>query len=349
VSFSARLHRLAPLGVYAAAIAVAFALVGGVLAAYGADPIDCYGAMLRATFQDAQGRSEVLRRTIPLLLIGGGLTVAFRAGFLNIGAEGQLLLGAVAGSAVALFLPVGPASLPAMFAAGAVAGALWALPAVWLRTRLGVHEILTTLMLTPVAEYLVVYLINGPWRGEHVRGFSYTDAFSGALHLPVLAGTLVHWPTLALGAALAAALQILLVHTPAGYEVRVAGESPRVALYAGIPLERVVLLAGLLSGGAAGLAGVGEVAGIHHRLLEPAQVSLGYGYTAIIVAWLARGRPASVLVTAPLLGAILAGGDHLKIELNLPFRIVDVFSGTLLLCLITAEALWSRRQRRVGP
>jgi simple sugar transport system permease protein len=334
------------LGVYAAAMAVAFALVGGVLAAFGVDPFECYGAMLRATLLEAQGRSEVLRRAIPLLLIGGGLTVAFRAGFLNIGAEGQLLLGAAGASAVALFLPAGPASLPAMFAAGALAGALWAFPAVWLRSRLGVHEILTTLMLTPVAEYLVVYLINGPWRGEHVRGFSYTDAFPGALHLPVLPGTLVHWPTLALGAALAAVLQILLVHTPAGYEVRVVGESPRVARYAGISTARVGALVGLLSGGAAGLAGVGEVAGIHHRLLEPAQVSLGYGYTAIIVAWLARGRPASVLVTAPLLGAILAGGDHLKIGFNMPFRIIDVFSGTLLLCLITAEALWARRERR---
>lgn len=342
-------RRLAPLGVYAGAIAVAFVLVGGVLAAFGANPIECYSGMLEATFSDAQGRAEVLRRTIPLLLIGGGLTVAFRAGFLNIGAEGQLLLGAVGGSAVALFVPAGPATLPLMFVAGALAGALWALPAVWLRTRLRVHEILTTLMLTPVAEYLVVYLINGPWRGEHVRGFSYTDAFADSLQLPLLEGTLVHWPTLALGVALAAALQVLLVYTPAGYEVRMVGESPRVALYAGIPMGRVVVLAGLLSGGAAGLAGVGEVAGIHHRLLDPAQISLGYGYTAIIVAWLARGRPASVLLTAPLLGAILAGGDFLKTGFNMPFRIIDVFSGTLLLCLITAEALWTRRQQRRGP
>jgi len=339
------LRPLAPLAVYGGAIAVAFALVGGVLAAFGANPFDCYGAMLHATFTDPQGRSEVLRRTIPLLLIGGGLTVAFRAGFLNIGAEGQLLLGAVGASAVALFLP---ANLPAMFLAGAVAGALWAFPAAWLRTRLRVHEILTTLMLTPVAEYLVIYLINGPWRGEHVRGFSYTDEFAAALQLPVLEGTLVHWPTLALGATLAAALQLLLTHTPAGYELRVVGSSPPVARYAGIPVHRVVFLAGILSGGAAGLAGAGEVAGIHHRLLEPAQISLGYGYTAIIVAWLARGRPIAVLLTAPLLGAILAGGDTLKTGFNMPFRIIDVFSGTLLLCLITAEALWARREGR-GP
>jgi len=345
---SGDLRRLAPLGVYGAAILVAFALVGGVLAGFGASPLECYEAILHASFIDPQGRSEVLRRTIPLLLIGGGLTVAFRAGFLNIGAEGQLLLGAVGAAAVALFLPATPASLPAMFLAGAIAGALWAFPAAWLRTHLRVHEILTTLMLTPVAEYLVVYLINGPWRGEHVRGFSYTDAFPERLQLPVLEGTLVHWPTLALGAALAAALQVLLTHTPAGYELRVAGSSPKVARYAGIPIHRVVFLAGILSGGAAGLAGAGEVAGIHHRLLEPAQVSLGYGYTAIIVAWLARGRPLAVLLTAPLLGAILAGGDTLKTGFNMPFRIIDVFSGTLLLCLITAEALWARRERR-GP
>src|SRR3954466_10199091 len=123
------LRPLAPLAVYGAAIAVAFALVGGVLAAFGANPIECYGAMLHATFIDPQGRSEVLRRTIPLLLIGGGLTVAFRAGFLNIGAEGQLLLGAVGASGVALFLP---ANLLAMFVAGGIAGALWAFPAAWL-------------------------------------------------------------------------------------------------------------------------------------------------------------------------------------------------------------------------
>jgi simple sugar transport system permease protein len=155
----------------------------------------------------------------------------------------------------------------------------------------------------------------------------------------------VHWPTLVVGVVLAVVLQVLLTRTPQGYELRVVGENPRAARYAGVPVPRVVLLVGLLSGGAAGLAGAGEVAGIHHRLLEPEQISLGYGFTAIIVAWLARGHPALVLLTAPLMGVLLAGGDLLKISLNMPFRIIDVFSGVMLLCLIAGEALVRYRVR----
>jgi simple sugar transport system permease protein len=155
----------------------------------------------------------------------------------------------------------------------------------------------------------------------------------------------VHWPTLVLGVVLAVALQVLLTRTPLGYELRVVGASPRAARYAGMPIPRVVLLTGLLSGGAAGLAGVGEVAGIHYRLLDPSQISLGYGFTAIIVAWLARGHPALVLLTAPLMGLLLAGGDLLKISLNMPFRVIDVFSGLMLMCLIAGESLARYRLR----
>jgi simple sugar transport system permease protein len=340
-----RPSRLKPPGIYLGALALALMLVGSVFAAYGVSPLEAYRTLLEGTLADPQGLAEVLRRTIPLLLMGSGLTLAFRAQFFNIGAEGQLLLGAMAGGAVALFLPPSALSLPLMFLAGALAGGMWALPASWLRARLGVHEILTTLMLNSVASYLIIYLINGPWRGEQVRGFTYTDEFPEAARLPLLEGTLVHWPTLILGVLLAVVLQVLLTHTPLGYELRVVGENPRAARYAGIPVPRVVLLMGLLSGGAAGLAGVGEVAGIHYRLLEPAQVSLGYGFTAVIVAWLARGHPAWVLLSAPFMGVILAGGDLLKINLNMPFRIIDVFSGVILLCLIAGEALVRYRVR----
>lgn len=161
----------------------------------------------------------------------------------------------------------------------------------------------------------------------------------------VLPGTLVHWPTLLLGVAAAVALQFLLTRSTRGFELRVVGENPGAARYAGISVTKTVLLMALITGGAAGLAGAGEVAGIHHRLLEPAQISLGYGFTAVIVAWLARGNPALCLVTAPLMGIILAGGDVLKISLNLPFRIVDVFSGVMLFCLIASEIFVRHRVR----
>ncbi|WP_425146434.1 ABC transporter permease [Deinococcus sp.] len=330
--------RYRPLWVSLAALGVALLIAGVIFAAYGVSPLTAYGSMLSGTIFDPQGRSEVLRRAVPLLLTGAGLTLAFRAQFFNIGAEGQILIGAICAGGVALFTHLPGVLMPVgMFVAGFVGGGLYALLAAWLRTRLKVNEILTTLMLNYVATYLLIYLIAGPWKGKNVRGFIYTDEFPASAQLPVLPGTQVGWPTLVLGVLLAIGLQVLLARTTRGYELRVVGENPGAARYAGISVSGVVTFMALITGGMAGLAGVGEVAGIHHKLLEPAQISAGYGFTAIIVAWLARGNPALCLLTSLLMGVILAGGDVLKINLNMPFRIVDVFSGVMLLTLIASE------------
>lgn len=330
-----------------AALGVAFVLVGGLFAVYGLNPLEAYRIMLSGTLLEVKGWQEILRRSIPLLLIGVGLTLAFRTQFFNIGAEGQLLLGAVLAAGVALFLPLpAPLSLPLMVLAGALGGALWCGLAAWLRLRYSVNEILSTLMLNYVAQSLVIYLINGPWRGKDVRGYIYSDRFAEYQQIPLWPGSSVHWPTLLLGVVLALLLQFLLFRTTLGFRLRIVGENPGAARYLGIAQGRVLFLLALVTGGLAGLAGVGEVAGIHHRLIEPGQLSSGYGFTAIIVAWLARGQPALVLLTAPLMGLILAGGDLLKVSLNLPFRIVDVFSGTILFCLIGSELFLRYRLRR---
>ncbi|MEF2280457.1 ABC transporter permease [Deinococcus sp. YIM 134068] len=330
-----------------AAVAVALLVCALIFLAYGASPGEVYGTMLRGTLGDPVGLAEVARRTIPLLLAGAGLALAFRAQFFNIGAEGQLLLGAVFAAGTALFLPLpGPLLLPAMFVLGALGGGLWALIAAGLR-RVGVNEILSTLMLNYVAVSVVTYLIAGPWKGRDVRGYIYTDTFPQAGFLSVLPGTQVHWPTLVLGVFVALGLQWLLTRSTFGYALRVVGENPGAARYAGLSAPRVMTVVALITGGAAGLAGAGEVAGIHHRLLEAGQLSLGYGFTAVIVAWLARGNPALCLVTAPLMGVILAGGDLLKIDLNMPFRVVDVFSGVILLALIGSE-IFVRHRVRLG-
>ncbi|CAM3153463.1 ABC transporter permease [Deinococcus saxicola] len=326
-----------------ASVAVALALCALIFVFYGVSPAEVYSTMLRGTLGDSTGLAEVGRRTIPLLLIGAGLAIAFRAQFFNIGGEGQLLLGAVFAAGTALFVPLPPAILvPAVFLMGAVGGGLWALVAALLR-RLNVNEILSTLMLNYIAVALVTYLIAGPWKGKDVRGYIYTDSFPDAANLPVIAGTQVHWPTLLLGIAVALGLQWLLSRSTFGYALRVVGENPGAARYAGISSARVMTVVALITGGAAGLAGAGEVAGIHHRLLEAGQISLGYGFTAVIVAWLARGNPALCLITAPVMGIILAGGDLLKIDLNMPFRVVDVFSGVILLCLIASEVFVRNR------
>jgi general nucleoside transport system permease protein len=321
-----------------AAIVTAF-----LFAAYGSNPLEVYRIMISGTLFDPKGLAEVARRSIPLLLIGVGLTLAFRAQFFNIGAEGQMLLGAIFAAAIPLFFPLGVLSIPIMLVMGAIGGGLGALLAAWLRQRFAVNEILSTLMLNYGAYYLMLYLIAGPWKGKNVRGFIYTDEFPDFAQMPLIGGTLVHYPTLILGIIAAVALQILLSRTTLGFELRVVGENAGAARYTGISVPRIVTIMAMITGGLAGMAGAAEVSAIHHRLLEPAQISLGYGFTAIIVAWLARGHPILVLITAPFMGVILAGGDLLKIVLNMPFRVVDVFSGVMLLSLIASEIFVTNR------
>jgi general nucleoside transport system permease protein len=280
------------------------------------------------------------------MLIGVGLVLAFRAQFFNIGAEGQLLVGVVAGGAVALFAPgLGFLLLPAMFLAGFLGGAMWgAIPAL-LKLKLEVNEVITTLMLNYVAATLVEYLVGGPWKGSSAVGFNYTDTFPEAAWLPMLGSSRVHWPTLLLGILFAFSIAFLLARTRLGFRMRVLGESVNAAKYVGINPLSTTLWVALLSAGAAGLAGVGEIAGIHHKLFDPGQISSGYGYTAIIVAWLARGNPIGAILTALFLGVSFAAGDVMKVSLQLPANTTNVFNGTMLMFLIATEPLVKYRIR----
>ena len=331
-----------------AAVVVAMLITGALFAAFGVAPLAAFATLVDRTILDARGLSEVVRRAIPLMLAGVGLTLAFRARFWNIGAEGQLLIGAVAASGVALFsgLP-GPLLIPAMFLAGFAAGALWGLGPALLKVRLGVNEIITTLMLNYVAIYLVRWLINGPWKGRSMSGFAYSDMFDGAAWLPTVGTTRLHWPTLVLAIAAAVVVTWLLARTRFGFEVRMMGESPEAARYAGVDFFTTTLALVLVSAGAAGLAGVGEVAGIHHRLVDPGSLSVGYGYTAIIVALLARRNPLAALVTALFLGWVAASGDVMQVALRLPSQITGVTQGLVLLCIIGSEPVLNYRLRRV--
>jgi simple sugar transport system permease protein len=304
------------------------------------NPLIAYQTILEKNILNFRGFTEVLRRTIPLLLCGVGLVLAFRAQFWNIGAEGQLLMGAMAASGVALFLPL-PAILviPLMFTAGFIAGGLWGFIPAILKVRLGVNEIITTLMLNYIAIYFIRFLVTGPWQGKSGRGFPESEKFARETYLPLLGTTRLHYPTLILGILLTLFIFFLLWRMTLGFDIRVMGESPQAAQYAGINFFSTTMFLVLLSAGAAGLAGVGEVAGIHHKLLEPNSISLGYGYTAIIVALIARGNPLAVIPTALFFGLIFASGDVMKVSLKLPAQMVDVINGLILLCIICAEPL----------
>ena len=322
------------------AIFAALMVAGIFFQIYGVSPIRAYQLILRGSLGSRFGLTETVRRAIPLLLCGVGLTVAFRALFWNIGAEGQLLLGAVAAAGVALFtgLP-DQLLLPAMFIGGFIGGAAWGLIPAILKVKLGVNDVITTLMMNYIAIYIVEWLIHGPWKGPSMRGFAYTDTFPRAAWLPTIYGTRIHWPTLVLGLVLAALMYILVTRTRSGFEIRVIGENPDAARFAGINPLMTTLLVMLISGGFAGLAGVGEVAGIHQRLLGPSHISMGYGYTAIIVAWLARRNPLAVIVTSFLFGVIMTGGDVIRVSLGLPFQLINVFNGLILFFLIGSEIL----------
>jgi simple sugar transport system permease protein len=331
-------------------ITLAFVVVGLLLWSYGVAPGQFYAAIWQGHFTHLQGFAEIGRQTIPLLLAGLGLVMAFRAQFWNIGAEGQLLAGAAAAAGVALFIPLPSAILLlTMFMAGGLAGALWGLLSTLLKVRLGVNEVITTLMMNYMAIYAIEWLIHGPWKGKSMRGFAYTDTFVDAAWLPLLPQTRLHWPTALLGLVMAVMLALLLDRMRLGYEIRVMGASPEAARYAGISPLRTTVWVMLISAGAAGLAGVGEVAGIHHRLLAPTQISLGYGYTAIIVAWLARGNPLAAIFTAILMGFIFASGDVAKVALRIPVQIVGVMNGLLLFFLIASERLLYYRIRWSVP
>ncbi len=344
------------LAVSLCAIAAALVAAGLVFWAFGLNPLRAYAVIFAGTLADRRAAPEILRQATPLLLAGVGLVLAFRAQFWNIGAEGQLLAGAVAAAGVALFSGTpAPWMLPAMFVAGFLGGALWGFLPTLLRLKLEVNEVVSTLMMNYIAAFSVEWLIHGPWKGKTAYGFAYTDAFPEAARLALIPGTRVHWPALALAVALAAGLAFFLGRARLGFEIRVLGENPTAARYAGMDPTRTILIAMALSAGAAGMAGVGEVAGIHHKLLAPGQVSMGYGYAAIIVAWLARGSPLAAVITALFLGLIFSSGDVMKVALQMPFRVTDVFNGLILFFLIGSERLlnyrlrWAPGDRAGGP
>jgi ABC-type uncharacterized transport system permease subunit len=312
---------------------------GTLLALAGENPLTVYQAMITGALGDWNGVAETLVKTTPLLLAGLGVAVAFRMQLWNIGAEGQLYLGAIFATGVALFvLPSAPGwvLVPAMIAGGLLGGALWGLIPGALRAFFGASEIITSLMLNYVAILFSEYLVHGPWRDPQAFGFPGTPPLPDAGWLPQWGTTRVHLGLL-FGLVAAMLLWVMLRRTRLGYEIGVMGENPRAALYAGMPTRRTILLVMALSGALAGLAGMSEVAGIGHQLQR--NLSPGYGYAAIIVAWLARLHPFGAILVAFLLAALTVGGDRLQMSLGLPAAIAPMLQGTILFFLLGGDVL----------
>lgn len=330
-------------------VLVAMIFIGLIFQVIGVNPVLAYIMIFHGSLGSIYGLSETIVKTIPILLCSTGLAIAFRAAMFNIGAEGQLLMGAIASTYIALYVIPNSQSIiiiPLMFIMGFAAGALWALIPAILKTKLSVNEVITTLMMNYIAEQLTMYLTTGPWRGVELWGFPYTENIPIQAYLPCISGTRIHYPTLIIGLCAAALIHVFISRSKIGYEIRVVGGSREAARYAGISYVRVALITMAISGGLAGVAGVGEVAGIHHRL-SPFKISSGYGYTAIIAAWLGKLNPIVTLVASFFIGTLLVGGDILQVKLNLPYATVNIFNGVILLFIIGGELLLRYRVRVV--
>jgi simple sugar transport system permease protein len=323
-----------------------FVAVGVIFAVKGVNPLFALWRILVGSFGSTYGISETITKAIPLILIGAGLTLAFRAKFWNIGAESQLLMGSIFATWIGLNLGTrlpGWMVIPLMFIAGFLGGAVWGILPALFKVRFGVNEVISTLMLNYVAAEFLNMLIVGPWKGATQQGFPYTDDLPAAATLAVLPGTRIHFLTLIVALACAVVLFFLVHSTKFGYELRVVGENPEAARYAGIDFFRTTVVLMIISGGVAGVAGVGEAAGIHHHLTYPGVISAGYGFTAIIVAWLAKLNPLASILSALFFAGILVGGDAIQISLGLPAATVHVFNGVLLFFLIMGDTFVNKR------
>ena len=322
-------------------------LISGAIlfAALGHDPLLTFHTLLIEPVSDLYGISELLLKALPILLCALGLAVAYQARIWNIGAEGQLLMGALVGSAVAIELIDWDSrwALLWVLAAGTLAGALWGALAAWLRTQFNANEILTTIMLNYIALNLLLFFVHGPLKDPDGFSFPQSAMFGDASRLPALfedgrVHVGLYFVLLAL-----VAVWVLLHKSFLGFQIKVLGLDQRAAGFVGFREKRLVWLALLISGGLAGLAGVSEVSGPIGQLVP--QVSPGYGYAAITVAFLGRLNPFGILVAGLLMALLYLGGENAQMNLNLPQSLSGLFQGMMLFYLLACDVLILYRPR----
>ena len=332
------------------ALVLALTFSGILLWIFGANPFETYAAMAAGAFGQRYHISETILRAIPLMLTGLSVGIAFRMLFWNIGAEGQFVWGIIAATWVALFLPelIGGlpqwAFLPLMIIAAFAAGAIWGLIPAFLKSALRVNEIITTLMFNYVALLWMQYLYTGSWKDPEGFGFPGSAKFPEHAWLPRLPIDLgrVHYG-LIIAIIVAFLIWLVLDRTKWGLEIKVIGKNPVAARYAGMDIARNVLLVMCISGGVAGLAGFSQVAGVGHRLQNG--IAVGDGFTAIIVAWLAKLNPWAILLVSILLAGLSTGGDQLQITMGLPAAVSGVLQGSILFFVLGADVFINYRLR----
>ncbi|KKM11514.1 ABC transporter permease [Clostridiales bacterium PH28_bin88] len=325
------------------ALAGAVAIGAVLLAIAKTNPLIAYRVMISGPVSSSFGFTETLVRATPLLLVGLGIVISFRSGILNIGGEGQILVGAIAASAVGLALPGWPGMLllPMVLLASCAAGALWGGIAGWLKARLSVNEILSTVMLNQIALQLYLFLIRGPLidpqEVAYGTGVPQTAMLAKQIWLTrLIPGTRLHSGFI-LALVLAVLVYVFLWRTTIGYRMRAVGAGPGASRYAGIKVELYLILAMALAGAFAGLAGAVEVLGVHHRSLEG--LSAGYGFSGIVAALFGRLHPLGTIPAAILIGALILGADMMQRAVNVPAAIIMAIQGLVILFVVSSDIL----------
>ncbi len=324
-------------------------LAGGIMfALLGKNPVFALYTYFVEPLADPWSREQILVKATPLVLIAIGLAVCFRSGNWNIGAEGQYLIGGMFGAAIPVLFNEwqSPLVLPLMLLMGMAGGALYAFIPAILKARFGTNEILTSLMLVYVAQQFVDWLVRGPWRDPKGFGFPGSKQFNESAVLPSLSsGSDVHLGAL-FAVVAAIAIWFVLTRTLKGFEIAVLGQSPRAGRFAGFSAKRLTIFVFLLSGALAGLAGISEVSGSVEKLDD--KLSLGYGFAAIIVAFLGRLNPLGILAAGLVLALTYIGGEAAQISLGVSDRAARVFQGLLLFFVLACDTLIHYRIRLVS-
>ena len=330
-------------------IAVAATMVTGavIFTLIGYNGIDAVWRIFLGPLLDTNKWQDLGVKAAPLILIGTGLAIGFRANVWNIGAEGQYVMGGLAGTGMALatWHLEGSWILPAMVLAGIAGGAAWAAIPALLKTRLNVNEILSSLMLTYVAVQVLYYLMRGPWKDPEGFNFPQTRMFTDSQLLPTFVpGTVVHLG-IPIAFLVAVAAAFVMARTVFGFNVRVVGAAPAAARYGGFDAARTTWAAMLAGGGLAGLAGVLEAAGPFGQMVPAFPV--GYGFTAIIVAFLGRLHPIGIILAAIILAVSYVGGEMAQSSIGLPNAATGVFQAMMLFFLLATDVL-ARYRIRLG-
>jgi simple sugar transport system permease protein len=330
------------------AIALSLAAMSILVALLGKNPATALYVYFIEPLTDSYTLQEIAVKASPLVTIGIGLSLCYLANVWNIGAEGQFLFGVVCGSWIAVVTngtDAGPWVLPAMLVLGALGGALYAMIPALCKVRFGASEILVSLMLVYVADLLMDYLVRGPWRDPKGMNFPTTASFDPVATMPsLIEGSRLHYGAI-ITLIVVAAAAIMLGRSIKGFEIRLVGAAPRAARFAGFSADRLVIFTFAVSGALAGLAGIIEVAG-PIGLLQPG-ISTGYGFTAIIVAFLGRLNPLGILAAGLFLALITIGGEGAQISMKIPLDLTKVFQGILLFFVLACDSLILYRLRLV--